>query len=95
MSEKPLAAVLRENKFLREVAEKAIRVRRIGMYLDKIDDITDELVKETHGTISRSGTPRMWAESAFTTAMDEFDKEVLAAFEAKMEWAKPIEGRQS
>ena len=92
MTDKPLAAILRENEFLRDVAEKAIRLRRIGMYLDEMGEITERLVKETNGTISRSGTPRIWAEASFKTAMDEFDKAVLAAFEAKMEWAKPIEG---
>jgi hypothetical protein len=32
--EKPVAALLRENTILRDVAEKAIRLRRIGMQCD-------------------------------------------------------------
>lgn len=31
MTDKPLAALLRENQFLRDVAEKAIRLRRVGI----------------------------------------------------------------
>lgn len=90
MVDKPLAAILRENQFLRDVAEKAIRLRRIGMMLDELDDVQERLSKETNGTISRSGTPRIWAEASFKTALDDFDHAVLAAFEAKMDWAKSL-----
>lgn len=85
--DKPVAAILRENEFLRDVAEKAIRLRRIGMFLDELDEVQDKLIKETNGVISRSATGRMMAESAFKTALDDFDHAVLRATEAHMEWA--------
>lgn len=85
--DKPIAAILRENEFLRDVAEKAIRLRRIGMALDDLEEAQDKLIRETNGTMSRSGTGRMMYESAFKTAMDDFDQAILRAAEARMEWA--------
>lgn len=85
--DKPVAAILRENEFLRNVAEKAIRLRRIGMFLDELDEVQEKLIKETNGVISRSATGRMMAETAFKTAMDDFDHAVLRAAEAHMDWA--------
>lgn len=88
MTHKPLAAYIRENEFLRDVASKAIKLRSIGRSLDAIEEGWEQLIKETNGTISRSGTARMMYESAFQTAMDDFDQAVLRSAEAKMEWAE-------
>lgn len=88
MNKKPVAAILRENEFLRDVASKAIKLRRIGMALDAIQEAQEQLVKETNGMISRSGTSRMMYESAFATAISDFDQAVLRAAEARMEWAE-------
>jgi len=85
--QKPVAALIRENQFLRDVAEKAIRLRRIGMMLDELEDVQERLVKETGGVMSRSGTGRMMAEISFKTALDDFDQAVLRATEARMDWA--------
>ncbi|SFG87761.1 hypothetical protein [Ensifer sp. OV372] len=93
MTDKPVAALLRENQFLRDVAEKAIRLRRVGMILDDLDEVQERLIKETGGVMSRSGTSRMMAEIAFKTALDDFDQAVLRATEAHMEWAKETEVR--
>ncbi|MCZ4089368.1 hypothetical protein [Sinorhizobium psoraleae] len=89
MADKPVAALIRENQFLRDVAEKAIRLRRVGMLLDELDDVQDRLSKETGGVMSRSGTGRMMAEISFKTALDDFDQAVLRATEARMDWADP------
>lgn len=88
MSNKPVAAILRENEFLRDVAAKAIKLRRIGMALDTIQEAQEQLARETNGVISKSGTARMMYESAFATALSDFDQAVLRAAEARMEWAE-------
>lgn len=88
---KPVAAIIRENQFLRDVAEKAIRLRRIGMLLDDLEEAQDRLVKETGGVMSRSGTPRIMAEVSFKTALEDFDQAVLRATEAHMDWARKAE----
>ncbi|MCZ7856052.1 hypothetical protein O9X81_05450 [Agrobacterium salinitolerans] len=87
MDQKPVAAIIRENEFLRDVAEKAIKLRRLGMALDDFEEAHEALIKETCGVMSRSGTARMMYESAFKTAMDDFDHAVLKAAEAHMDWA--------
>ncbi|MCZ4089305.1 hypothetical protein [Sinorhizobium psoraleae] len=49
MADKPVAALIRENQFLRDVAEKAIRLRRVGMLLDELDDVQGPIEQETGG----------------------------------------------
>lgn len=87
MTDKPLAAVLRENELLRSVAAKAIRLRRIGMTADECDKSLGELWDE-NPDMPRSGTQRIMMDQAFKTAMDAFDLAVLRAADEGMDWAK-------
>jgi hypothetical protein len=87
MSEKPYAALLRENELLRSVAAKAIRLRRIGMHCDELDTTLTKLWEETPD-IPRSGTQQIMMDQAFKTAMDAFDLAVLRAADEGMDWAK-------
>ena len=84
--EKPVAALLRENQMLRDVAEKAIRLRRIGMQTDELDDVMQRFYDD-NPHITRSATQAMMLEQAFKTAMSDFDQAVLTAAESGMDWA--------
>lgn len=87
MSEKPLAALLRENQLLRAVAAKAIRLRRIGMQCEDCEKALDELWRD-NPDMPRSGTQGLMLEQAFKTAMNDFDLAVLRAADEGMDWAK-------
>lgn len=81
MSDKPVARLQRENEFLRDIAAKAVRLRNLGRQCDKINDVMEEYWAQ-NPEATRCGTPALMLEEAFATAMQEFDKSVLAAVEA-------------
>lgn len=88
MSEvKPLAALLRENRLLRSVAEKAIRLRRVGISCEQCEEALADLY-ENKPDITRSATQALMLEQAFQTALSAFDTAVMEAADAGMDWAK-------
>jgi uncharacterized protein YoxC len=86
-----VAAMIREMELLRDVAEKAIRLRAVGRACDKIDEALDELWRN-NPEMTKSATQAMMARQAFETAMSDFDQAVVRAVEAGMTWA-PIPPR--
>ncbi|HVR57589.1 MAG TPA: hypothetical protein VMT72_12265, partial [Pseudolabrys sp.] len=87
MTEKPHAALLRENELLRSVAAKAIRLRRIGMQCEECSEALERLWKD-NPEMTRSGTQGLMLDQAFKTAMDAFDLAVLRAADEGMDWTK-------
>src|ERR1700685_2470484 len=86
MSDKPMAALIRENEFLRNVASAAIKVRRIGQLADKYQENLEALWEE-RPDMTKSGTGGIMYAQAFETALQRFDETVLKAAAAEMDWA--------
>ena len=76
--EKPIARVLREAAFYREIAEKAVRLRRIGQQADRCDEALKELW-QANPEMTKSLTMPIMMGQAFDTAMEAFDKAVQDA----------------
>lgn len=77
-TDKPVARLLREAHHYREIAAKAIRLRRMGQAADQAQEVHAKLLSD-NPTMARSLTAYAMFEHAFSVAMDEFDKAVLAA----------------
>ncbi|KUL94363.1 hypothetical protein DK26_15260 [Bosea sp. WAO] len=75
---KPVARFLREAAFYRDIADKAVRLRRIGQQADRCEDALREL-HEANPDMTKSLTMPLMMNQAFTTAMEAFDKAVQDA----------------
>jgi len=75
---KPIARVLREAAFYRDIADKAVRLRRIGQQADRCEDALRELHEANPG-MTKSLTMPLMMNQAFETAMEAFDKAVQDA----------------
>lgn len=83
-----VAALLRENEYLRKVADAAVELRAAGRACDLIEEGMDDLnaVAALNGQ-TRCATPQLWARERFNTQMQKFDDAVAEAAKAGMGWA--------
>lgn len=83
-----VAALIRENEYLRKVANAAVELRAAGRACDKIEEGMDELNARAavHGH-TQCASPQLWARERFDTQMQRFDVAVAEASKAGFGWA--------
>ena len=83
------ASLTRENQILRDIVDKAIRLRRIGRAADTVQEGLEEMWA-ANPAMTKSWTPIRMTVEAFETAMRDFDEAVMKAAEIGFDWANDI-----
>jgi hypothetical protein len=82
-----MAALIRENEQLRNVAAAAIKLRRLGQLADQHQENLEKLWDE-NPHMTKSATASVMYQMAYDKALDAFDDAVVGACESGMDWAQ-------